>query len=186
MLATGTILERDHPWRVVNPLARSIDSSGKKRLILDQRYVNMYLHKDKIKFDVIKCSENYLLANKGYLFKFDLKNSYHHFDIFDYQQTYLSISWVIKGATKYFVFTALPFGLSFAPFVFTKVVRSLVKHWRCKNCLFSWWWFRYSIHISSFIKVVFVIEDVPKYIKLGNYKESLIGSDQFLGSFIAF
>ena len=28
---------------------------------------------------------------------------------------------------------------------------------------------------------VFVIEDVPKYIKLGNYKELLIGSDQFQG-----
>ena len=77
------------------------------------------------------------LAKKGYPFKFDLKNSYHHIDIFGSQQTYLSIFWVIKGATKYFVFTVSPFGLSFAPFVFTKAVRSLVKHWRCKNCLFS-------------------------------------------------
>ena len=32
----------------------------------------------------------------------------------------------------------------------------------------------------------FFIEDVSKYIKLGNYKESLIGSDKFQGSFIAF
>ena len=31
------------------------------------------------------------------------------------------------------------------------------------------------------IKDAFVIEDVPKYIKLGNYKESSIGSDQFFG-----
>ena len=130
MLATGTILERDHPLRVVNPLSVSIDSSGKKRLILDLRYVNMHLYKDKIKFDHWKCFENYLLANKGYLFKFDLKNGYHHIDIFDSHQTYLGFSWDIKGATKYFVFTVLPFGLSSAPFVFTKVVRPLVKHWR--------------------------------------------------------
>ena len=39
---------------------------------------------------------------------------------------------------------------------------------------------------QSFIKDVFVIEDGPKNIKLGNYRESLIGSDQFQGSLIAF
>ena len=50
MLATGTILERDPP-RFFNPLSVSIDSSGKKRLILDLKYINMHLYKDKIKFD---------------------------------------------------------------------------------------------------------------------------------------
>ena len=130
MLATGTILERDKPLRVVNPLSISIDSSGKKRLILDLMYVNMHLYKDIIKFDDWKCFENYLLENKGYLFKFDLKNGYHHIDIFDSHQTYLGSSWDIKGATKYFVFTVLPFGVTSALFVFTEVVRPLVKHWR--------------------------------------------------------
>ena len=108
----------------------SIDSSGKKCHILDMRYVNMQLYKDKIKFDDWKCFENYLLANKGYPFKFDLKNGYHHIDIFNSHQIYLGFSWDIKGATKYFVFNVLPFGLSSEQFVFTKVVRHLVKHWR--------------------------------------------------------
>ena len=50
MLATGKILERDHPPpppppRVVNPLSVSIDSSGKKRLNLDLRYVNTHFYK---------------------------------------------------------------------------------------------------------------------------------------------
>ena len=92
MLATETILERDHPPRVVNTLSVSIDSSGKKHLILDLRYVNMHLYKDKIKFDDLRCFKNYLLANKGYLFTFDLKNGYHHIDIFDSHQTYLGFS----------------------------------------------------------------------------------------------
>ena len=43
---------------------------------------------------------------------------------------FVDFSWDIKGATKYFVFVALPFDLSSAPFVFTKVVPPLVKHWR--------------------------------------------------------
>ena len=73
MLATGAILERDHPPRVVNPLSVSIDSLGKKRLILDLRYIHMHLYQDKIKLDNWKFFKNYLPTNKGSLFKFDLK-----------------------------------------------------------------------------------------------------------------
>ena len=150
MLATGTILERDQPPRVVNPLSVSIDSCGKKCPILDLRYANMHLYEDKIKFDDWKCFGNYLLVNKGYLFKFDLKNGYHRIDIFDFHQTYLDFSWDIKGATKYFVFTVLPFGLSSALFVLTKVVHPLVKHWplHAVKIACSRRWFNYSIYIS--------------------------------------
>ena len=90
----------------------------------------MHLYKDKIKFDDWKCSGNCLLANKGYLFKFDLKNGYRHIDISSSHQTYPGFSWNINRSTKYFVFSVLHFGLSSAPFVFTKVVRPLVKRWR--------------------------------------------------------
>ena len=45
-------------------------------------------------------------------------------------QTYLGSSGDIKGTTKYLVFTVLPFRLSSAPFIYTKVVRLFVKHWR--------------------------------------------------------
>ena len=59
----------------------------------------------------------------------------------------------------------------------------------CPYWLSSTFWpllFKAEGEFQSFIKDIFVIEDAPKYIKLGNYKESLIGSDQFQGSFIAF
>ena len=39
---------------------------------------------------------------------------------------------VIKGVTKYFKFTVLPFGLSVGPYIFSKVMRPLVKYWRSK------------------------------------------------------
>ena len=127
--------------RVVNPLSVSIYSSGKKSLILKLKYVNMHLYKGRIKFDYWKCFENYLLANKGYLFKFDLKNGCHDIDIFDSHQIYLGFSWDIKGATKYFVFAVLPFGLSYAPFIcFYKscsCFSEALVFTRCKKCLFS-------------------------------------------------
>ena len=128
MLRAGTVKECLTKPKVLNPL--SVSTKGKKRLILDLRYVNNHLFKNKIKFDDWNSFQNYLEGNKGYLFKFDLKSGYHHVDIFEEHQTYLGFSWEINQQTHYFVFTVLPFGLSTAPFVFTKVVRPLIKYWR--------------------------------------------------------
>ena len=61
-------------------------------MILDLRYVNNHLFKDKIIFDDWNSFQNYLEGNNGYLFKFDLKSEYHHVDIFDEHQTYLGFS----------------------------------------------------------------------------------------------
>ena len=133
MLKCGSITEAEKPPEVINPLSVSINSSGKKRLILDLRYVNGHVYKDKIKFEDWKCFEHYLEGKKGYLFKFDLKNGYHHIDIFEPHQKFLGFSWIFKGNIKFFVFTVLPFGLTSATFIFTKVVRPLVKYWRLNS-----------------------------------------------------
>ena len=37
---------------------------------------------------------------------------------------------MVDGVQKYFCFTVLPFGLSSSPYVFTKLLRPLVKFWR--------------------------------------------------------
>ena len=108
-MATGTIAERNHSPPSPPPLE-----------LLNLCHMNLY--KDKIKLDDWKCFENYLPANKRYLFKFDLKNGYHHIDIFNSYPTYLDFSWNINGSTKHFVFNVLPFCLSSALFVFRKVV----------------------------------------------------------------
>lgn len=41
-------------------------------------------------------------------------------------QQYLGFSW----CDKFFIFLVLPFGLSTAPYCFTKCTRSLIRHWR--------------------------------------------------------
>ncbi len=72
--------------------------------------------------------------NQGdFMFSFDLKSGYHHIDIFPEHRQFLSFSWDFGGVTKYFSFQVLPFGLSSAPFIFTKCMRPLVKHWRSKG-----------------------------------------------------
>ena len=130
MLKIGSIKEVKAPPIVINPLFVSENLAGKKRLILDLRYMNEQLYKGKIKFHDWKCFENYLEHTDGYVFKFDLKSGYHHADMFEEDQTYLAFSWKIINILRIFVFTVLPFRLSTAPFVFTKVVKPLVKYWR--------------------------------------------------------
>ena len=64
------------------------------------------------------------------MFTFDLKSGYHHVPINQDFHRYLGFSWEFKGITKYFVFVVLPFGLCSACWVFTKLMRQLVKKWR--------------------------------------------------------
>ena len=130
LLKCGSIIQAEKPPEVISQLSVSVNSSGKKRVILDLRYVNTHVYKDKIKFEDWKCFEHYLEIKEGYLFKFDLKNGYHHIGIFEPHQKFLDFSWVFKGNINLLVFTVLPFGVTSAPFIFTKVVRPLVKYRR--------------------------------------------------------
>jgi hypothetical protein len=62
--------------------------------------------------------------------KFDLRSGYHHVAINNKFQKYLGFSWEINGQVKYFVFSVLTFGLTSAPFLFTKLMREIVRYWR--------------------------------------------------------
>ena len=65
---------------------------------------------------------------------FDLKSGYHHVDIHQDNWPYLGFSWNnASGHRKFFMFRVLPFGLSTACYVFTKLLRPLVKRWRSQG-----------------------------------------------------
>ena len=132
MLLNQLIVEQNSAPCVVNPLSVSINSTGKKRLILDLRYVNKFLWKEKIRFEDWKVALEYF--RKGvFMISFDLKAGYHHIEIFPEHSQFLSFSWEFDGCTRYFSFQVLPFGLSTAPYIFTKCLRPLVKYWRSKG-----------------------------------------------------
>ena len=50
LLKCGYVIEAEESPEVINPLSVSINSSGKQCLILELRYVNTHIYKDKIKF----------------------------------------------------------------------------------------------------------------------------------------
>lgn len=115
---------------VISPLSVAVQQNGKKRLILDLRYVNQHIYKQKFKFEDWRTAINYF-GSATYFTKFDLKSGYHHLDIFSEHQPYLGFSWPdSEGETCYYMFTVLPFGLSSAPYIFTKLLRPMIRHWR--------------------------------------------------------
>jgi hypothetical protein len=122
-VTTGTILAVHSRLFIVSPLGVVPKPPDKFRLILDLRFLNSFLQITKFRYESIKEGAN-LCQQDDLLFTVDLKSGYHHIDIHSDFWQYLSFQW--RG--QYYVFT--PFGLAPACYVFTKVLRQMVKSWR--------------------------------------------------------
>ena len=78
---------------------------------------------------------NYLFCSGSETFLIRLQIAgYHHVDILPPHQKYLGFSWTLAGEKKWFVLSVLTFRLASAPYVFTKIQKALVKHWR-QQCI---------------------------------------------------
>ena len=121
LLVRGCIKQIDLKPHICSPLSVVENSSGKLRLVVNLRYLNKYLWNQKFKYEDLRTAL-LLLERNDYLFSFDLKSDYYHVDVAEAHQRFLGIEW--GGA--YYMFTVLPFGLSTACYVFTKLLRPLV------------------------------------------------------------
>ena len=128
LLADGRILRTRVPPHTVNPL--SVSEGTKSRLVLDLRNINPYVILKQFKYENLKTLAD--LFEKNYHFaSFDLKNGYHHIRMAPEYQKYLGFAWTYTNGQRFFYFfTVLPFGLSSACYVFTKITRPLTKKWR--------------------------------------------------------
>ena len=126
LLARGSIIQTERPPLVINPL-NVVEHNGKLRLILDLVYVNHFISKEglKFKYEGIKLTSLYFTPDDS-IFSVDLEKAYHHVDMHESTWEYLGFSWLGKTYT----FTVMPFGLSPACWVFTKLTNELVGRWR--------------------------------------------------------
>ena len=93
----------------------------------------LFIYKQKFRCEDLHTIKN-VFSKDFFVFAFDLKSGYHHVDIFSDHRKYLAFSWDFgKGHTRYFQFTFLTFGLSSAPFIFTKLLKPLVTHRRSQG-----------------------------------------------------
>jgi hypothetical protein len=99
--------------------------NNKFRLTVNMRYVNRHLGKKVFKFEGLKDLAD--LAERGdHAVSYDLMSGYYHVGLHPRSRTFVGFCW--KG--QYYVYNCLPFGLSTAPWVFSKVMRELVMYWR--------------------------------------------------------
>ena len=78
------------------------------------------------------------LPKNYYVFSFDLKAVYHYVDIFSNHHKYPAFSWNFgTGYVRHFQFTVLPFVLSSAPFIFTRLLKPLETQWRRQGILIA-------------------------------------------------
>ena len=126
----GCIAQVDDAW-ICSPLG-VVDNGKKLRLILDLRYVNLHLKQFKFKLEGLSTIAS-VFQQGDFLASFDLKSGYHHIPISLDFVKYLAFRWKVNGVERLYAFTVLPFGLSTAPWVFTKVTRVLLRHWRANG-----------------------------------------------------
>ena len=132
LLSKGCVSEVPDMPEVVNPLSVSFNRAGKPRLILDLRHVNQFLFKHSFKMEDIDIARKTITVGSS-LFSFDIKSAYHHIEIHEQDRGLLGFSWLDDSKVRYFVFNVLPFGLSTAPFIFTKITKTLVTKWRSQG-----------------------------------------------------
>ena len=77
---SGRVVECAVPPTIVNPLSVSVQANSKKRLILDLRFINKFLHWKRVKYEDWKVALSYF-ALGAYMFAFDFKSGCHHIEI---------------------------------------------------------------------------------------------------------
>ena len=132
LLETGAVSRTSALPQVLSPLF-VVRNSTKPRLIINLSKLNESLVCPRFKYEDLDFVSK-VIPPYGWLTKFDMKSGYHHVSIWPPHRKYLGFAWInSEGDTEYYVFNALPFGLSPAPFIFTKLFRPLVCHWRSKG-----------------------------------------------------
>ena len=101
---------------------------GGRRPIINLKYLNSFLPHLHFKMEGLSTVRD-IITRGDYMFKLDLKDAYFMFPVAEQHQKYLSFQW----ETKFFHFTCLPFGLSTAPWTFTKVTRPVVQFLRARG-----------------------------------------------------
>ena len=84
---------------ISSPLSVVTNREGKKRLVLNLRYLNNFLLKERFKYEDIKVAIS-LFTTGNYVFTFDLKSGYHHVDIHQDHWKYLGFQWGVDSKVR--------------------------------------------------------------------------------------
>ena len=97
----------------------------KYRLVYNMVRTNSGLPAETCKYETFD-SVLGMLGRGWFMVTLDLQDGYHHVEIAEDSRKFLGLHWL----GKWYRWRALPFGGSFSPRVFTKIVRTFLKKWR--------------------------------------------------------
>ena len=97
--------------------------NGKLRPVVDLSLLNQYINKHHFKMETVKSVRQSIMAN-DWAISIDLTDAYLHVPIHPISRKYL---WFIFKH-QVFQFTALPFGMSLSPWIFTQIMNVIAAH----------------------------------------------------------
>ena len=140
--SAGIIERLSEKPKCVSPLSVATrtfyDGSEKMRLCWDgSRYVNRIIKKESVQLNDLTAVLN-LIEHNEFLHTFDLKSAYFHISIHKDYRKYLGIALEDEeGKTIFYQFCVLPFGLTTAVKVITRLTKPLVIYLAKKGTKFS-------------------------------------------------
>lgn len=102
---------------------------GSLRTIINLKPLNKFIIKEKFRMETINFTINLLFKN-CYMVSVDLKDAYYHVPIHPKVQRYLRVAVRLGAKICHFQYQALPFGITIAPRIFTKIVAEVSAHLR--------------------------------------------------------
>ena len=119
---------------------------NKWRLIIDLTLLNEYIRKEHFKMDHLGVATE-MMSKGSYMASLDLRDAYYSVNLHSDFRKYVTFTW----GGKIFQFNTMPFGLSPAPRVFTKIMKPVFALLR-----------REGIHCFNYIDDCFVIADTEE------------------------
>ncbi|OXA56451.1 Facilitated trehalose transporter Tret1-2 [Folsomia candida] len=133
MLKSAAIIPCDNEMgQFVSTVFTVPKPDGTRRPILNLKKLNEFMESPHFKMETIKTATE-LISNQCFMAVVDLRDAYHAISISERSQKYLKFRW--KG--KLYKYTCLPFGLSLAPFLYTKLTKPVVAKLRVQGILLS-------------------------------------------------
>ena len=126
MVARGIWVEiPDHAAHHVSPLFAIPKRTGGIRLIIDLRHINKHLDNFKTTYETLRDIQPSLLPDR-WMGSIDLSDGFFHLYIDRADRRYLQV----QVDNKFYTLQALPFGLSYSPYAFTKLMRPVLRRIR--------------------------------------------------------
>lgn len=143
LLKREIVSKISHGWKFVSNVFIRPKPNNKWRLIIDLSPLNVHIRKEHFKMDNLNVALDMLFPG-AFMASIDLRDAYYTLPIAKSLQPYVYFQW----NNEVFMFHAMPFGLTSAPRIFTKVMKAPMAILRQKG-----------IRVFNYIDDLFIMAD---------------------------